>query len=39
MSDIPFYQNMRGTQIGAKHQLTTGITYRFMPKKILWEKV
>jgi hypothetical protein len=39
MSDIPFYQSMRGTQIGAKHQLTTGITYRFMPKKFLWKKV
>ncbi|MCF8429191.1 MAG: hypothetical protein K9G64_03590 [Bacteroidia bacterium] len=39
MSDIPFYQNMRGTQIGAKYQFTTGITYRFIPKKFLWKKV
>ncbi len=39
MSDIPFYQNMNGTQIGAKYQLTTGITYRFTPKKFLWKKV
>ena len=32
-SEIPLYQNVRGTQVGSQFQLTTGINYRFLTKK------
>ena len=32
-SDIPLYQNLSGTQVGAQYQFTTGLLYRFYIKK------
>lgn len=33
-SDIPLYQYLNGVQIGSLYQFTTGLTYRFLAKKI-----
>ena len=38
-SEIPIYQNVNGTQIGSKLQLTTGFNYRFQSKKSIYQIV
>jgi hypothetical protein len=32
-TDIPLYQYLEGTQVGAQYQITTGLVYRFYVKK------
>ena len=32
-SEIPLYQNLKGTQIASQYQLTFGINYRFLIKE------
>ncbi len=33
LSEFPIYQYLNGVQVGSQHQITAGLTYRFMIKK------